>query len=67
MYGADAGRGTAIVNAALLGNNRHDLSGFIRSFGITFGKLADRSADLSDLITNFNTFAGALADESTNL
>ena len=64
---ADAGRGTAIVNTALLGNNRHDLSGFIRSFGITFGKLADRSADLSDLITNFNTFAGALADESTNL
>jgi ABC-type transporter Mla subunit MlaD len=66
-YGGDAGRGTAIVNTALLGENPHDLSGFIRGFGITFDKLASRSEELSDLITNFNTFTGALAAESQNL
>jgi ABC-type transporter Mla subunit MlaD len=67
VYGGDAGKGTAIVNTALLGNNPHDLSGFIRSFGVTFGKLAAREDDLSELITNFNVFAGALATESENL
>jgi phospholipid/cholesterol/gamma-HCH transport system substrate-binding protein len=66
-YGGDAGRGTAIVNTALLGENPHDLSGFIRGFGQTFGKLADREAELGDLITNFNVFTGALAAESANL
>ena len=66
-YGGDAGRGSAIVNTALLGQNEHDLSGFIKSAGVVFGKLASVEDDLSDLITNFNTFAGALAAESTNL
>jgi phospholipid/cholesterol/gamma-HCH transport system substrate-binding protein len=66
-YGGDAGRGTAIVNTALLGENPHDLSGFIRGFGQTFAKLAAREAELSDLITNFNVFTGALAAESANL
>jgi phospholipid/cholesterol/gamma-HCH transport system substrate-binding protein len=66
-YGGDAGRGTAIVNTALLGENPGDLAGFIRGFGLTFEKLADREVQLSDLITNFNVFAGALAAESANL
>ena len=66
-FGADAGRGSAIVNTALLGNNPHDLSGFLRSGGQVFSKLAARESDLSDLITNFNTFAGALAAESANV
>jgi phospholipid/cholesterol/gamma-HCH transport system substrate-binding protein len=66
-YGGDAGRGTAIVNTALLGNEPHDLSRLIRGFGVTFGKLADRERDLSSLITNFNVFTGALAAESANL
>jgi len=66
-YGGDAGRGTAIVNTALLGEHPGDLAGFIRGFGQTFGKLADREAELSDLITNFNVFTGALAAESANL
>jgi phospholipid/cholesterol/gamma-HCH transport system substrate-binding protein len=66
-YGGPAGRGTTIVNTALLGENEHDLSGFIKNFGVTFGKLASREDDLSDLITNFNTFTGALAAESANL
>jgi ABC-type transporter Mla subunit MlaD len=66
-YGGAAGRGTAIVNTALLGENPGDLAGFIRGFAQTFGKLADREAELSDLITNFNVFTGALAAESANL
>jgi ABC-type transporter Mla subunit MlaD len=66
-YGGPAGRGTAIVNEALLGEHPHDLSGFIRGFSQVFGKLADRETELSDLITNFNVFTGALAAESTNL
>ncbi len=66
-YGGPAGRGTTIVNTALLGEQPHDLSRFIKSFGTTFAKLASREDDLSDLVTNFNTFAGALATESANL
>ncbi|MQA73615.1 MAG: MCE family protein [Solirubrobacterales bacterium] len=66
-YGGPAGRGTAIVNTALLGEHPHDLSGFIRGFSQVFTKLADREQDLSDLITNFNVFTGALAAESANL
>ena len=67
VYGGDAGRGTAIVNTALLGENPHDLSRFVKGLGTTFGKLASVEDDLSDLITNFNVFAGALATESENL
>jgi phospholipid/cholesterol/gamma-HCH transport system substrate-binding protein len=66
-YGGPAGRGTTIVNTALLGEHPHDLSGFIKGFGTTFSKLAARESDLSDLVTNFNTFTGALAAESANL
>jgi ABC-type transporter Mla subunit MlaD len=66
-YGGQAGRGTAIVNTALLGERPHDLSGFIRSFGEVFAKLSSREDELADLITNFNVFAGALAAESQNL
>ena len=66
-YGGAAGRGTAIVNTALLGENPGDLAGMIKGLGQTFGKLADREAELSDLITNFNVFTGALAAESENL
>jgi phospholipid/cholesterol/gamma-HCH transport system substrate-binding protein len=66
-YGGDAGRGTAIVNTALRGENPGDLAGLIRGLGQTFGKLASRREELSELITNFNVFTGALAAESANL
>jgi phospholipid/cholesterol/gamma-HCH transport system substrate-binding protein len=66
-YGGPAGRGTSIVNEALLGEHPHDLSAFISNMGVTFQKLADTDGELSDLITNFNVFTGALADESANL
>jgi phospholipid/cholesterol/gamma-HCH transport system substrate-binding protein len=66
-YGGKAGRTTAIVNQALLGQRPHDLSALIRAQRTLFTKLASTDGSLSDLITNFNTTAGALARESTNL
>jgi phospholipid/cholesterol/gamma-HCH transport system substrate-binding protein len=66
-YGGKAGRTTAIVNEALLGERPHDLSNLIRAQRNLFTKLASTDGSLSDLITNFNTTAGALASESANL
>ncbi|MGH2987650.1 MAG: MlaD family protein [Solirubrobacterales bacterium] len=66
-YGGDAGRDTAIVNEALLGEGRHDLSGLIEAQRALFGRLEGHESQLQELITNFNVFAGALADESANL
>jgi phospholipid/cholesterol/gamma-HCH transport system substrate-binding protein len=65
--GGKAGRTTAIVNRALLGQRRHDLSNLIRGQRNVFAKLASDEEALKGLITNFNTTAGALASESTNL
>ena len=66
-YGGKAGRTTAIVNEALLGERPHDLSNLIRAQRNLFTQLASTDGSLADLITNFNTTAGALASESTNL
>jgi phospholipid/cholesterol/gamma-HCH transport system substrate-binding protein len=66
-YGGQAGKGTAIVNQALLGQHPHDLSNLIRGQRDLFTKLASTDGSLSDLISNFNTTAGALASESANL
>jgi ABC-type transporter Mla subunit MlaD len=66
-YGAEAGRGTAIVSDALRGENEGDLAGLIASTRTVFTKLASRGEDLGNLITNFNGFAAALANESANL
>src|SRR5215210_1662031 len=66
-YGGKAGRTTAVVNDARLGQRPHDLSNLIRAQRNVFTKLASTDGSLSDLITNFNTTAGALATESTNL
>ena len=63
-YGGPAGRNTAIVSEALLGESPHDLSGMIAAAGDTFDKLASREQQLPDLITNFNMTAGAFAAES---
>jgi ABC-type transporter Mla subunit MlaD len=65
--GGPAGRDTAIVNEALLGENPHDLSGLIRAQKVIFSKLEGHEAELQGLITNFNVFTGALAAESANL
>lgn len=66
-YGADAGRGAAIVNDALIGQEPGDLSGLIAAQARVFDELSDREQQLQDLITNFNTTTGALATESVNL
>jgi phospholipid/cholesterol/gamma-HCH transport system substrate-binding protein len=66
-YGGRAGKGTAQVNQAFLGESPHDLSGLIRASRDFFRKLADRETQLQGLITNFNTTSGALASESANL
>jgi phospholipid/cholesterol/gamma-HCH transport system substrate-binding protein len=66
-YGGKAGRSSAIVNEALLGKHRHDLSNLIRGQRNVFAELASDQGALKGLITNFNTTAGALASESANL
>jgi len=66
-YGGQAGRSSSIVNEALLGEHRHDLSNLIRGQRNVFRELASDQSALKGLITNFNTTAGALASESTNL
>ena len=66
-YGGKAGRSSAIVNQALLGERNHDLSNLIRGQRNLFGELASDEDALKGLITNFNTTTAALASESTNL
>jgi len=66
-YGGKAGKGTTIVNQALLGEHPNDLSGLIRAQGGLFGKLRSSETELQGLITNFNTTAGALASQSDDL
>jgi phospholipid/cholesterol/gamma-HCH transport system substrate-binding protein len=66
-YGGRAGKGSAIVNTALLGKHPHDLSGLIKGSRDFFTRLADRETQLKGFITNFNTTAGAFASESANL
>lgn len=66
-YGGDAGRGTAIVNDALLGEEEHDLSGLIRAQRDVFSELGTVEAELQGVITAFNTTAGALAQEQENV
>ena len=60
-YGGKAGRTSAIVNQAFLGQHPHDLSNLIRAQRDLFAKLASTDGALSDLITNFNITAGAFA------
>jgi phospholipid/cholesterol/gamma-HCH transport system substrate-binding protein len=66
-YGGRAGRSSAIVNEALLGEGEHDLSGLIQAQRDVFTKLGTVEADLQGLITAFNTTAGALAQEQENV
>ena len=63
----EALRGTAIVNQALLGTERRDLSKLIAGGQKVAAALASRETQLKDLISNFNTTTGALAAEQANL
>jgi phospholipid/cholesterol/gamma-HCH transport system substrate-binding protein len=60
-------KSTAQVNEALLGNEPHDLSGFIRNFDRVANGLSRNEEQLRDLVTNFRIFAGSFAAESAAL
>lgn len=66
-YGGEAGRGTAIVNEALLGQNQHDLSALISAQRDVFAELGTVEAELQGLISAFNVTAGTLAQEQENV
>ena len=66
-YGGEAGKGSAQVSRALLGEQAGDLRGMIAASARVFDELASRQTELSDLITNFNVATGAFAQESQNL
>jgi phospholipid/cholesterol/gamma-HCH transport system substrate-binding protein len=66
-YSADALRGGAIVNEALLGTDLHDLSKLISGQQRIFAALSRNETELQDLISNFNITMRALAAEQDNL
>ena len=66
-YSADALRGGAILNQAVLGTELHDLSKLIGGQQKIFGALSGREGQLKDLISNFNVTMAALAAEEGNL
>jgi phospholipid/cholesterol/gamma-HCH transport system substrate-binding protein len=63
-YGADAFKGTALVNSALLGTQPHDLSRVFAAIARLTTELRTRESALQSLIGNFNTTAGAFAAQS---
>jgi phospholipid/cholesterol/gamma-HCH transport system substrate-binding protein len=66
-YSADALRGGAVVNQALLGTDLHDLSKLIGGQQRIFAALSRHEGSLKDLVTNFNTTMAALASEQGDL
>ncbi len=66
-YGGKAGKTSAQVSQALLGEQPGDLNRLIDSSGIVFRKLASRESQLQQLIGNLATTAGAFAAESAAL
>lgn len=66
-YGGRAGKGTAQVSQAFLGEQAGDLRGLIASSSRVFSELASQETALRDLVTNFRTTVGAFAQESENL
>ena len=66
-YWKPAYRDSAIVNEAALGEQPHDLSGYIRGAGATAEALDRDPAALKSLIADFDTTAAALARERAAL
>jgi phospholipid/cholesterol/gamma-HCH transport system substrate-binding protein len=66
-YAAGAFRASAIVNAALLGSQPHDLSGVVSGSAHTFTALASVQKRLDDFVGVFNTTMGALAARQQDL
>jgi phospholipid/cholesterol/gamma-HCH transport system substrate-binding protein len=60
-------RSTALVNAALLGRDRHDLRRLLDGQAKVFGALSHDERALASLVTDLNTTVGALASQAANL
>jgi hypothetical protein len=66
-YAAGAFKASTIVNAALLGQQPHDLSGVVSGNERIFSALASQQTHLADLVTTFNATMGALASRQQDL
>src|SRR4051812_13580696 len=66
-YWEPAYKNGAIVADAQLGQNPHDLSGYIENAGVVTGALDRNRRQLQDLVTDFNATARAFADNDTEL
>jgi virulence factor Mce-like protein len=66
-YQERAYKNTALVNAALLGRERHDLSRLLDGQAKVFGALSRDEDALANLVTDLNTTIGALASQDDNL
>ena len=66
-YWEPAYKNTAIVNQAMLGRNRHDLSGYIRGAGTVAEALNRNERQLVSLIRDLRITAGAFAEEGDEL
>lgn len=66
-YAANAFEASTIVNAALLGEQPHDLSGVVTGGAHVFGALASQQAHLAHLVGAFDTTMGALASRQQDL
>jgi virulence factor Mce-like protein len=60
-------KNSAIVSAAMLGTEEHDLSGYIKNAGATAAALDRNGETLKSLVTDFRVTAGAFAREQDNL
>jgi virulence factor Mce-like protein len=66
-YAANAFKASTIVNAALLGQQPHDLSGVVNGNARIFSALASEQGHLANLVTTFNATMGALASRQQDL
>jgi phospholipid/cholesterol/gamma-HCH transport system substrate-binding protein len=66
-YGKDALKGTALVNDALTGTDRDDVSKLLRGLSRTTEGLSRNERQLQELLVNFNRTVAATAAESTAL
>jgi len=66
-YGKPALKGTALVNQALLGVDRDDLSRLLHGLSRTMEGLGRNERQLEELLVNFNATVAATAAESTDL
>jgi phospholipid/cholesterol/gamma-HCH transport system substrate-binding protein len=66
-YQERAYKNTALVNAALLGRERHDLSRLLDGQAKVFGALSRNERTLADLVTDLNTTLGAFASQEDAL